>query len=341
MGLFNRKKADEGPGEAPTPAIIADLPQMGDQVAASLSAHSQFIKRATCQRCGSPKTLRSTTAYLYCDFCGSLIDYDFRIANADTNAGITNTVFHRLMAQVQPQLDQALTARDHAAYRQLQTDIFRQWVQLCPQAVSPRAKSDEEFRERLVAYFAECATAKDLDPAQALQNAQMQTMTASLARVPTPDGAWRVAGPFFPMADMFRKQMEEVYAGFAASGVAAMDPDDPPPGVALRMEYSTFCQGWLPHLPPEDGERLLREFGLTGDYTEVVAQPTEDHSCGGCGAHLQTVIGARVVVCESCGRSVDIQSGAVPCHNCGAPLNFPVGSSHLACPFCQTQNQRV
>jgi LSD1 subclass zinc finger protein len=193
----------------------------------------------------------------------------------------------------------------------------------------------------MINYCAECVVSKDLDPNQAAANAQMVAMGNGLQRIPQGDGAWRVAGPFWQMAELFKRQMEEVYAKFEATGVSAMDPDDPPPGVALRMEYSTFCQGFLPHLSSDEGEKLLAMFGLTGDYTEVPDQPTESHNCGGCGAALTTVVGARVVVCESCGRRVDIAAGSIPCHNCGAQLDFPEGESHLACPYCQTQNQRV
>lgn len=338
MALFKRNKSDRPP---PRPPVLAGLPQRGEEVAASLRAHSTFVKRATCQRCGSPKTLPSATAYLYCDFCGALVDYDFRIANADTNAGITNTVFHRLMAPVQPQIDRALATGDQATYGRIFADLYREWLVHCPEAASPRARTDADFRERFVAYCAACTVAKDFDPNQREQNQRLAALTAALQRIPTPDGAWRVVGPFWEMADLFRTQMAQVYAGFESSGVAALDPDDPPPGVALKLEYSTFCQGWLPHLSPEDGDRLLREFGLTGDYTEYTPVDTETHACGGCGGRLTTVVGARVVVCESCGRRVDIAAGSLPCHNCGADLSFPEGSSHLACPFCGTQNQRV
>jgi hypothetical protein len=67
-----------------------------------------FVKQVDCPRCGAPKRLPSKTAYLYCDHCGSLVDYDFRLANSGTNAGLTNTVFHRLIQPVQPDLDRAL-----------------------------------------------------------------------------------------------------------------------------------------------------------------------------------------------------------------------------------------
>ena len=101
----------------------------------SLTAHSEFIKRATCARCGGPKRLPSKTAYLYCDFCGALVDYDFRLANAGTNAGITNTVYERLITPYQPAIAQAKAMGDRDGYRGIMLHVFRQWIEQCPQAV--------------------------------------------------------------------------------------------------------------------------------------------------------------------------------------------------------------
>jgi len=112
---FFKKKTQATTVGAPQPSTVsAGLPKAGDALPASLQAHSQFIKRVSCSQCGAPKSLPSTTAYIYCDYCGALIDYDFRIANADTNAGLTNTVFHRLIAPEQASLEQA-KARVRAA----------------------------------------------------------------------------------------------------------------------------------------------------------------------------------------------------------------------------------
>jgi DNA-directed RNA polymerase subunit RPC12/RpoP len=48
-----------------------------------------------------------------------------------------------------------------------------------------------------------------------------------------------------------------------------------------------------------------------------------------------------VVVCDACGRQIDIASGASPCRQCGAALNFPAGQLRVACPYCHTETQRV
>lgn len=344
MNLLKKLLGLNSPPPAPQPvssSASAGLPRAGDVLPASLQAHSQFIKRINCPRCGAPKTLPSATAYLYCDYCGSLMDYDFRLANANTNAGVTNTIFHRLMLPVQNALAQAKARGDRDTFRQLYRQVYAQWVQECPQAVSPRVKGDAAFREQFIHYQVECAVTKDFDPRQAPLDAQMAAQLAALQRIPQPGGAWRVAGPFWEYAQAYKQQMELVYALLQQTGVLALDPDQAPPGVPLRMEYSTFCQSWLPHLSAADGQRLLEFYGLVAEYDQVQPTPTALHRCGGCGAQLHTVAGARQVVCEACGRSLDIAGGDVPCRRCGAHLSFPVAVNQVQCPYCQTDNRRV
>jgi hypothetical protein len=87
-----------------------------------------MVKQVDCARCGAPKQLPSKTAYVYCDHCGSLTDYDFRIANLDTNAALTNQVFAYLIGPVQPTLDICTATGDKERYRSLITPVFAEWV---------------------------------------------------------------------------------------------------------------------------------------------------------------------------------------------------------------------
>ncbi|HWQ45921.1 MAG TPA: hypothetical protein VN376_03590 [Longilinea sp.] len=338
MNFFKKK---DKPGADETPIFSGGLPRQGDALPDSLKAHSRFIKRVNCSQCGAPKSLPSATAYLYCDYCGSLMDYDFRIANANTNAGLTNTVYHRIIASVQVPLSQAQISGDKEACRVIYKQVFAQWIRECPMAVSPRAKNDPLFRDQMVAYLAECAVTKDFDPQQTPLEAQMQILVASLQRIPTAGGAWMVAGGFWPYAELFKNQMELTYAYMHQLGVDTMDPDHAPAGVALRMEYSTFCQGWLPHLSPADGERLLKLYGLSAEYDEVKPQQTNRHQCGACGSELNTLQNARQVMCENCGYLIDVGSEAVPCRKCGALLSFPVSANQMVCPHCGTDTRRI
>lgn len=334
MGLFKKRTAVED-------ALTADLPKMGDALPDSLKALSAFVMRVNCRKCGAPKLLPSATAYLYCDFCGTLMDYDFRLANAGTNAGLTNTVYHRLFAAVQADMAQARAAGDKDAVRALYQQVYGQWVEACPQAVSPRARSDPDFRRRLVDYFAACAVVKDFDPRQQSHNLRMQALESTLERIPVPGGAWRAAGGFWPFAELFKMQMELTYELIFKEGVNQLDPDNAPIDVALHMEYSTFCQAWLPHLSPEEGARLLALYGLDAQYDAAQQLDTEQHACGQCGAALRTLPGAQKVICESCGYAIEVGGAAIACRKCGALLSFPEGVTRLACPYCQTDTRRV
>src|SRR5215467_10710016 len=130
MGLFKKTSAAQ-PAPAP-PTVSYSLDRLLQTAAKpSLFAHSEFVKQVTCPRCGAPKRLPSKTAYLYCDHCGSLVDYDFRLANSGTNAGLTNTVFHQLIAPVQGELDRARAAGDTGRYRELLRGVYAEWLRQC------------------------------------------------------------------------------------------------------------------------------------------------------------------------------------------------------------------
>jgi DNA-directed RNA polymerase subunit RPC12/RpoP len=192
-----------------------------------------------------------------------------------------------------------------------------------------------------VDYFAECAVVKDFDPRQKSHNLRMQALEATLQRIPAPGGAWRAAGGFWPYAELFKEQMELTYEMIFKKGINLPDPDNAPMDVALHMEYSTFCQAWLPHLSPEDGAKLLALYGLDAQYDEVKPLDTDQHSCGHCGAQLTTLPGAQKVICESCGFAIEVGGAAIPCRKCGSLLSFPEGVIQLACPYCQTDTRRV
>ena len=335
---FFKKKKPEQPKQS---VFSVGIPKEGDAMPASLKAHSRFIKRVSCPQCGAPKSRPSTTAYIYCDFCGSLMDYDFRMANANTNAGITNTIYARIMMTVQMPLMQAKARNDHDAVRQIYKQVFTQWLQECPNAASPRAIKDMDFRKQFIDYCAECAVIKDMDPNQATLQVKMDGLVARLQRIPTPGGAWMVAGPFWEYAALYKEQMIGTYALIRQLGADQLDPDHASSEVALRMEYTTFCQAWLPHLSAADGEQLLKFYGLNSEYDEVQPHESEQRHCGSCGSDVEALPGAKQVVCESCGFTLDVGSQAVPCQKCGALLSFPVSVNHVVCPYCSTDTRRV
>lgn len=359
MGLFKRhsntsdNKSSNLPSPPPPPSsyvgtpspgvpdLTAELKRQLQTARARVFAYSDMVKQVDCARCGAPKQLPSKTAYVYCDHCGSLTDYDFRIANFDTNAALTNQVFAYLVGPVQPTLDICTATGDKERYRNVITPVFAEWVTQCPQANSPQATSDPDFQQRQVNYLVECMVAREFDKSAHQVGTQLVAATRALKRIPQPDGSFFVSDGIWQVAALFKQQMEMGYRLLADQGVLELDPEQAPVSVWLRMEYTVFCQNWLPKVPPADRDRFLEFFGLKGEYTKMKITTAETKKCGGCGDELKTVPGAQAVVCESCGKKLDIAGGEVPCQNCGAPLSFPVRTSTIDCPYCHTATHRA
>src|ERR1043166_7226803 len=58
-----------------------------------------FVKRTPCHNCGGAKTLAPKTAYVYCDFCGSLTDYDFQKACENPQASMPGPAYEALVRE--------------------------------------------------------------------------------------------------------------------------------------------------------------------------------------------------------------------------------------------------
>ena len=168
MGLFKRLSGQPAntpanPGNPGNPALVRaavrwqpqaqpqvrDLPaQLRAQLQharASVFAYSDMVKQVDCARCGAPKQLPTKTAYVYCDHCGALTDYDFRVANLDANAALVNQVFAYYVVPIQPTLDICAATGDKERYTGLIRPVFTEWFRQCPQAHSPRLMSGPGF----------------------------------------------------------------------------------------------------------------------------------------------------------------------------------------------------
>jgi hypothetical protein len=96
------------------------------------------IKLSRCHVCNATKGRPSPTAYVFCDYCGALIDFDFQTAIGDTRSKLPGPEYERLRAALAPRLQQAQASGDRAASLELQPQLFAAYVEACPAACSPR-----------------------------------------------------------------------------------------------------------------------------------------------------------------------------------------------------------
>lgn len=298
-----------------------------------------YVKRCACVTCGAPKKLPSVTAYVYCDYCASLIDYDLRRAGESDVP--TDPQYPATVNGAQPQLQAAQASGDQGTYLAVQRQIYHAYVTFVPSAVSHRAKNDALYRDQLVEYMAQAATVAAFDPTALQLTDEMRQRAIGLryagaALTPTvePDSFW-------PMVGTLQKQISYTGELNKSAGVSDLDPDHAADYLGPKFAWSMFCQGWLSMLPEDAASTLLDQAGLKNTYVAIDATGGTERSCGGCGGHFTSLPGATVMVCEDCGRQLDVGAAEIPCTNCGATITFPVSAGSTACPYCDVTLDKV
>lgn len=326
-----------------------DVSQLMAQATANMEAltgqksepRAQFVKKTNCHNCGGAKTLAPKTAYVYCDFCGSLTDYDFQKACENPQAALPGPAYEQLIRETNADAQLARQTKDREAFLAIQKKLFDRWVDLCPNAVSPRAKKDETYRNQLVEYMAQTATVNEFDETYQQYAAKVAEQVRAIQWEGMFPKVTAKSETFWPLYQTVKDQLEHSYTTLKPAGVLDLHPDQAPESLQRRMTMSMFCQGWLPTLGPEDSERMISEAGLKGEYSRLEPAETTVRHCGGCGQELQMLPGAKVMVCEDCGTKVDVGNPEVNCKNCAGMISFPVGVNRLQCPYCKSEAQRM
>jgi LSD1 subclass zinc finger protein len=297
-----------------------------------------FVKHCTCVVCGAPKKLPAVTAYVYCDYCASLIDYDLRRAcEGDTAPG---PAYAATVNSSHAASRAAIAAGDRDAYRDLQKRVYEAYVEHVPMAVSHRARNDPGYRRAYVGYMAEAAVARAFDPAAQALEAEMQQRVMGLRYGGNMMSPTVVPDSFWPVVDTLEKQIEGGKVLYRSARLAEIDPDHAE-HLTGKFAWSGFCQGWLGMLPADTAGQLLDRAGLRNEYVPVQVEDGQQRHCGGCGGEFSALPGARAIICDGCGRTIDVGSAEIPCASCGATMTLPSGADRVACPFCQAQVERA
>lgn len=325
---------------------------------------SEFVKTGSCEYCGAAKQLPTVREYLYCDFCGQLYDYDLQRAAEAALSSPTVTTYAQIANQIGPEAERVRQAGDRQRYRDLQQQLHAAQAEHTPWAVPPRAWNDQHYRSGWVDYSTAIAVAAAFDPKQVEFTEQVRSlslrlqwkggmglgmlggMAATVGRVAEHGLDMRQMTPkveaasFWPLADTVLAQSQHLLELIQREGIHELDPDQKPPSTSTRMTSSGLAQGWLKHLEPEDGQEFIARLGLRHEYERATVQGELRH-CAGCGYDLTALPGATRIVCDACGRAVDLAAPQVTCQNCNNRVAFIDGVTHVHCPFCATEIRRV
>lgn len=266
--------------------------------------------------------------------------------------------------QIGPEAERVRKAGDRQRHRELQQHLYTAQIDHTPWAVPPRAWKDQVYRQQWITFSTEVAVACAFDPTQAAYTKRMTSLALRLRwkggmgipmvggliatiRNMTEEGADLStiqpkvdAASFWPLADVVLEQAAHAQDLITAAGLRELDPDRSSPVLAERMAKSVLAQGWLKSLDPDDGQAFIERLGLLHEYQRATVGG-DIRRCAGCGHDVTALPGATVVVCNGCGRRVDLAAPQVVCTGCNAQVAFTEGATHLNCPYCAAEIRRI
>ncbi len=330
-------------------AIVAQLKSFGLKAAdaTELQANAarkktQLIRRVVCAACGAPKLRPYRSPYIYCDFCASFIDWDYRASleislQAASNA--SSPAYQNAMKELQQwsaRMTQAIEHGDAAAYGEASARNIEAHYSIDPDHYSPRM-ADPDYRRRYLEYIQQSGDVM-------VRNLRVRELYESQARrnreVLFADGAAEPIS-FWKLFDAARQFREAYIEALAEAGVLDLHPDQPSVELTRKMAASTFLQGWAPYLQSADAERAIKASGLDGEYLMTRSVELESKHCGKCGASLATVPGARKALCEHCGTLLDAATPEYQCPSCRFAFTLTLSAPVTNCPACNTLLSRI
>ena len=295
-----------------------------------------FVKRVVCHACGASKVTRSQTAFVYCDFCAALTDWDFQIAIGDPRSKLPGPAYEALLRSMAGELARAKAAGDRATYHALQRRLFAAYVDACPASCPPRC-GDPAYRDAYIEYSAAGATLGAFDTEASARGDGLTAAVEALVWERVNGEAKAEPTSFWRMFDAFTASMADRSDGRPHASFALKHPDGAPISLLRKMAMSMFVQGWIPYLSEQDSHALLARTGLAAEYVQPPRLAVHAASCGHCGRAMSIPEGAKRCLCEACGYVADVGRGALACTGCGAHLVVPEGQNTFACTFCKAE----
>jgi hypothetical protein len=289
-----------------------------------------MVRSRRCYSCGAIKVTKPTTAYVYCDYCATLFDYDSWIAVEDPSSLDPDMVDEHLNKVTNDQLNRAFKEGDRAEYARIVQWTSGVLTEMCPAAYSPRIRDPEyyvRFNRDLIAQWA-VATRFDSDTSRESRAVNEAQRTAMQSR--------RLAD-ILELLARSKKVWELEASLLERSGIFATHPDGLDPARYQYVNASTFVRPWLAILSQAEQTQLLDAAGVRCEYIPLPHVEMTPRACGQCGQKLSVPAGSTRFVCECCGHVLDMKGRTFPCKQCGGAVSLPTSADTAVCGYCNAR----
>jgi DNA-directed RNA polymerase subunit RPC12/RpoP len=293
------------------------------------------IKKFTCYCCGAPKVEQYKNPYIMCDFCGSLMDFDYSKSldlwkhDAAVQYG---TKSKRYLANSKKFLEQ----RDRKNYFKEQYELWDNYYTSFPLYLPPTVSGEKDYPDFINA-LAEMATVHAFNPPPA-DKLDAYTKAYTAIKYEKKDGKKVVIySTLMEMMDAMKEYTAEYYQEIYSNPIYEAYQEMMPEPVNMKIQLSQMVQQWMPQLDTKDAARFLKELGLSQEFLEIGIIAKTSVECTKCKKAFEAPQGAIRCSCPHCNHKNIIQK-VLSCASCGAENEIP---RHLKkvidCHSCGTE----
>ncbi len=289
-------------------------------------AAAQVVYDVRCPGCGAHKICRPRTAYIYCDYCGRLFDYDWGYVEGGVSWSELGELFGLLTHAIREPLRECRERRDWDGYRTLWSWAYGTDMEVLPRSWSPRI-GDRTYREAMVAWSVETCVLRNT--IRALQRARDQLRGAiwQLAEDRSDDAPSR-------RFEAHRRCFEAEIEVYEEHDLLNSHPDGLDASGYRRINLATQLRTLLPGVLGEARARLIENSGLAREVIVLPPRALQRSTCGRCDGPLLVADGAKRTLCEACGQVLQANQRNFPCPDCGAPV-LVAGERSVQCAYCR------
>jgi DNA-directed RNA polymerase subunit RPC12/RpoP len=291
------------------------------------------IRAYRCFTCGAPKRIAPRTAYVHCDFCGTLFDYDVEIMMLEHEGTDHEDLLEKLINGVRPQLREAFRASDWPRYREHWRWVYSTDMALWPRAWSPRI-GDPTYREAMLGFVVgTCIARNQRGPADRAAQERCEVVTTNVQDEIARGDRNAIARALFAWMPARMAALEEETRVYDRAGLFAIHPDGLTAASHWQINRGLVALQWKPLVAADVFGEVLERSGITTATTRAEPIAIDQASCGCCGGKLLVVAGSRALVCESCGHRLEPGERAFACPTCGARV-LAKAAGETKCAWC-------
>jgi len=286
------------------------------------------VRSNRCPGCNAYKATESRTPHVYCDFCGSLMDYDYEQARVATSGLDAGFLLVGIVDGVRDTLRSSWASGDHETWAKAWAWVYETDMDVSPEGWPPRI-GNPRYRAEMVAWSVE--TCRVLASESRLKRANERTSKA-FYKAMEKGGTTKWIGKHLDAAEAGLELEISLYEG---RGLFETHPDALQPAGYRRANRGGWVDAWKPYVSGDALDFVRKRAEPEVGWIEIPKPETERSCCGNCGGALVVVAGSQALVCEACGATLDAIAPRFPCPGCSAPVVVVPHSHEIKCGHCK------